>query len=287
MKKLFLFLGLIFILVNSKGQFDSSWNNTNADLDLVKNVSYPYFIYKNIRYPIFDLPVFKKYGSKDYAESFYDTVKVDSSVRHLFSPFLWKDQLVLTYKQIINGQLKNETEYKDSQVTWRSLVVSFLFFVLLPILFYCFKYVDLPGFNIIRDKKGDEKGNWYYFSLLILIGPMLMFGSSYVALLFLQKTIYIHYLPFLSSTLYYFFTSVICLVIVYMIWMFNSFKGLIILPLIIAQSCIVALLGGIYTREISIVSLFLIMMLPLFIPDFINGFIFGVVNNFQRLRKKK
>jgi hypothetical protein len=70
-----------------------------------------------------------------------------------------------------------------------------------------------------------------------------------------------------------------------MIWLLNSFKGLIIFPLIMAQSCIAGLLGGVYTKEINIVSLVLVMLLLVSVPDFINGFIFGVVKTFQRLRK--
>ena len=105
------------------------WNNTNGGCkvcDSVKNFSLPTFIYQNIRYPIVDSLVFKNYGSVMYAQSFSCPVTVDSSVRFVFPLPLLKEQKVVSFKKIINGQLISDVECHDMEKTWRSQVVFFL-----------------------------------------------------------------------------------------------------------------------------------------------------------------
>lgn len=294
MKNLFLFLILIFTFSNSNGQFDSSWNNTNSGCikcDSVKNFSLSMFIYKKIPYPIVDSFVFNEYDSVKYAQSFSGPVVVDSSVRHIFSTLLLKDQRVVKYKKIINGQIKKEVDYKDPKTTWRSLLMFSLFFIFLPILFYCFKYVEGHGFNIFRDwgktEHLVEKSYLEFFTVIILLCPALLLALDG----FLGRILFHSGINFFLTDqtvrlcLYFVFNFLVSLLITKVRSVFYL-KTKLNIPVSILVSLISILMAALYLRMINIRSFGLVSLGLIIIPSFIDGVISGIASVDLRLRKK-
>ncbi|MFO0743750.1 MAG: hypothetical protein U0469_01720 [Candidatus Paceibacterota bacterium] len=279
------------------------WNNTNGGCkvcDSVKNFSLPTFIYQNIRYPIVDSLAYKKYGSEKYAGSFYSSIVVDSSERSLFSNFLYQEQKVVSYDILKNGIFYKEAkqDYKQPEANWKSWTVCSIFIIFF-LLAYSFKYVKHEAFNIFEVKKTkpenmtelekeidsdvmEKKKEFQYFSRFHLILPFLSFGFIHFISMVLNCKGYGNHLNLIPYTLSYFASSFV------LSFLFSSlfFSRKIVdvffaIPIDLWIATIAAFFAGIYFGEINITTMLIVLILMLFLPDFIDGFVSGAKRNLK------
>ncbi len=260
---------------NPQSKIDSWYDYYDIGVSQASQNFIPTFLYEGIQYPKVDPDIYDYYGPEKYSQSFKDSVIVDSSKRYIFSTFFFKKQEVKSYSYLFRGIKKQFHVYGEKTILWVEL---FLFVVLLPILFYCFKYIKHPSFNLYQDEKSEKKTDFEYFSLLFLIVPFFCFFLLSQVFIFLKNNGYEEYLSFASSPVYFFCLSIIILLIGFS----GQNKTKYSFPYILLAGCITALIAGIYSKEISIYSVGVALVAGWFIPDFIDGMISG----YKNVRKK-